>query len=77
MNGNVAALAGFVLGKQEAQQKHHRGSRSEQPVVDAYGRTWSKSMRTGTLCTSERCEVHLLDVLRSACAYLREQIAKR
>ena len=32
MNGNVAAFAGLVLGKQEAQQEHHRGSRSEQPV---------------------------------------------
>src|ERR1700740_1435011 len=32
VNGDVAALAGLVLGKQEAQQKHHRGNRSEQPV---------------------------------------------
>jgi hypothetical protein len=32
MNGNVAALAGLVLGKQEAQQEHQCGSGSEQPV---------------------------------------------
>ena len=32
VNGDLTAFARFVLGKQEAQQKHHRGSRSEQPV---------------------------------------------